>query len=156
MDKVYTAIASAGLGAFFGLLAAWAKGYVDYLQGAARELRVAALGCLDRLEKIQQVRLDLPEEVGDEFERLPKDDERRKMLDHELLLLGGNVDRYLSAIGGARRRALRKHFGIYQDLRWILIGHEFDPVLPLIDSLREVTQTAAPTSNTATGAPRTR
>jgi hypothetical protein len=88
MDETYTAIFSAGVGALFGLLAAWAKGYLDYLQGAARELRVAALTCLDRLEKMDQVRRDLPEEIGNEFERLPSDDPRRKTLDHELWFAG--------------------------------------------------------------------
>jgi len=142
LDQVYTAIASAGLGALFGLLAAWVKGYVDYLQGAARELRVAALGCLDRLEKIEQTRANLPEAVGDDFEQLPEDDRLRKIMNDELWHLGGSLDRYLSAIGGARRRAGRDHFAIYQDLRRVLIRHELDPVPGLIVRLRGVTGTA--------------
>jgi hypothetical protein len=138
MSDSLTAVASAGVGATAGLITAWVKGYLDYLQGATRELRVGALGCLDRLEKIQQAVDTLPPDV-DDFERLPEDDRRRKTISSELFSLGASLDRYLNAIGAARRRDRERHFRVYGILRRILILHDFEPLPGAIADLRRLT-----------------
>ena len=136
MDEAYVIVLSAGV----GIVAAWIKGYFDYSQTAKRELRVAALACLDRLEKLEEVRGALPDEIGDDYKRLPEDDAQRKTIEREFYSLGGRLNDYLNAIGGARWRARRKHFPLYQAMRPVLIGQQFQPIEDLIGRLKEATK----------------
>jgi hypothetical protein len=138
MSDSLTAVVSAAVGAAAGLITAWVKGYLDYLQGATRELRVGALGCLDRLEKIHQAVGAMPPDV-DDFECLAEDDPRRKTISNELFSLGANLDRYLNAIGAARRRDRERHFRVYGTLRRILILHDFEALPGAIAELRRLT-----------------
>ena len=80
----------------------------------------------------------MPPDV-DDFECLAEDDPRRKTISNELFSLGANLDRYLNAIGAARRRDRERHFRVYGTLRRILILHDFEALPGAIAELRRLT-----------------
>lgn len=133
MGVVYGAL----VGAFVTGLLAWLKGYLDYITERKRALRAAALACLDRLEKIQHVCALIPPEIRNVWEQnLAEEDERKKALRNELNLLGPNLDHYLSSIAAARRNDRHRHFGLYREMRPILIEHHVEWAPAVIEDLR--------------------
>jgi len=93
MDMALTAL----IGSVAGRILAWVKSYVDYLGTTKRELCVAALGCRNRLTKVDHALSALHDETRRRaqetdwrraLESLAKDDWRRQTDDDEIADLG--------------------------------------------------------------------
>lgn len=113
--------------------------YVDYLHRRKADLRLAALKCLDRLEKLKPLRKEIVSAKGSKFnyEDLP-DSEPTKKINDELWLLGGDLDVYLSALIEARQRDRERYFECYRQMRPLVIDHNLAvlDVEPLFVNLR--------------------
>src|SRR5438105_2696426 len=111
MSELVGAITGAAATALLGA----AGSQLSYLRRRKRLLDVAALRCYDRFRKL--------EVTADEGSRA-----------NELFLLGGDLDRYLTAIAAARPQARRAHLELYDQSRQILITHELDQLARLSGS----------------------
>jgi hypothetical protein len=99
--------------------------YVDYLHRRKADLRLAALKCLDRLEKLKPLRKEIVSAKGSKFnyEDLPDSEPTKKKINDELWLLGGDLDVYLSALIEARQRDRERYFECYRQMRPLVIDH---------------------------------
>jgi hypothetical protein len=140
MGVIYGTLA----GAFVTALLAWLKGYLDYMTERQRDLRAAALSCLDRLEKIQHVYGLIPADIQNDWEKeLPNEDPRKETLRNELNLLGSSLDQYLGSIAAARRNDRGRHFSLYREMRPILIERDVPRVATVVEDLRRELGTEA-------------
>ena len=113
------------IGAIGGAVVGWALAettkVVTDRRKATRDLTTAAFVCLDRLLKIQsaQSRSD------------------SKQVDHEIYLLGGDLDRYRDRIA-ASPRLRATHWSMYRRMMPILLEHDLDALDQVLSEMEEV------------------
>jgi len=111
------------------IVGATIKGAGDYFAYRYRrkyDLRLAALKCLDRLEKLKPLRKEIVKAKGScfRYEDLPDTDPSKKKINDELWYLGGDLDIYLTAIIDAKQQDRRRYFTLYQRMRPLVIDHD--------------------------------
>jgi len=96
------------------------RGLIDYRRTTLRNLAFSKVRTLDRLSKIRTaVEMNIPNTVDD-----------------ELWHLGGELDRYLSALSGLRGpRELTFEWQTYEKLQTIIMTHDFTELDSVIDRL---------------------
>ena len=118
------------IGAIAGAITGWAltettKVFADRRK-AVRDVNTAGFVCLDRLMKIQNA-------------RSRSDD---KQLDHEIYLLGGELDKYRDRIATSPR--LRgAHWQMYRRMIPLLLEHDLSALDELIAKMERVSRVTA-------------
>jgi len=111
------------IGVIAGVIVAWglnqATKTIGDMRKANRELKAAAFVCLDRLLKIQNA-------------ETRSDDKQRQ---HEIWLLGGDLDRYRDCISTAGPRMRKRHWSIYPQMKRILLTHDSSNLNQVITEL---------------------
>jgi hypothetical protein len=122
------AVATAVLGALLS--------YINYRRTRKRLLDAAALRCLDRLRKLEQV-AGTPLPANDAaIEALPE--KQRDTVKNELWLLGSDGDRYLDCIAAVWPYERSRHLPLYDQLRPIILVHDLTSIPKLTPKLEQV------------------
>jgi hypothetical protein len=110
------------IGAISGVIVTWgltqATKIITASRKAARDLSVAAFVCLDRLYKIQKAN-----KHGD-----------KEQEDHEIFLLGSDLDRYRDCIAASPKMRGR-HYYFYRRMMPILLQHDLSNLKRIITAL---------------------
>ena len=113
------------IGAIAGSIVGWGLSEITKCvterRKATWDLKTAAFACLDRLLKIQSA-------------SSRRDD---KQLDHEIYLLGGDLDRYRDRIA-ASPRMRKSHWSIYRRMMPILLEHDLTALGQVVTELEIV------------------
>ena len=99
------------IGTIAGVIVAWSLNQATKIiadrRKASRDLKAAAFVCLDRLLKIQNAET--------------RSDNRQK--EHEIYLLGGDLDRYRDNIAASQKMG-KRHWPCYRRMMRILLEHD--------------------------------
>jgi hypothetical protein len=113
------------IGAIAGVIVAWGLGEATKIitarRKANRALKVAAFVCLDRLLKIKNA-----ETSSDTKQR-----------DHEIYLLGGDLDRYRDCIA-ASQKMRECYWSVYRKMMPILLKHDVSHLDEIITELETI------------------
>ena len=111
------------IGAIVGATVAWGLNQITKIiadtRKANRNLNAFAFVCLDRLLKIQNA-----ETRSDNKQR-----------DHEIYLLGSDLDRYRDCISKANSKIRKRHWSIYHQMMRILLEHDLTNLDQVITEL---------------------
>lgn len=148
MSTVVTGLIGALIGAAIKMLV----DYLTYVRTRQRSIRLAALKCLDRLEKLKPIHTELTQEHGADFNymTLLDNDDRKPRINNELWHLGTDLDAFLNAIIDAKRTTRSAHLDLYAQMRPLVSDHKLAALEgTIIPELRQLAQIDTPPSRSA-------
>jgi len=111
------------IGAIAGVIVSWGltetTKMINTRRKTSRDLKTAAFVCLDRLLKIQNA-----ETHSNNIQK-----------DHEIYLLGGDLDRYRDCIAASPLKMRKRHWSIYRQMMPILLEHDLSRLGQVITEL---------------------
>jgi hypothetical protein len=107
---------------------------INNRQKASQDLKTAAFVCLDRLLKIQNAEIH----------------SNNIQKNHEIYLLGGDLDRYRDCIAASPPKMRERHWSIYRQMLPILLQHDLSRLNYVITELEIICGARDESSSTNT------